>query len=265
MTDRDNALFEPDELALCQSLLNDFNKEFNAWNRLKKEFVIVEKEIKAKDIDPFIFYKLLKKHSSFFKTKVFLSEPDRLDYLLERLNVNCRRYLRNYQENFSREIKNKGLRISGQYPKFAVEGFMEVEIDEQTFSVRVSGEKVETAFIPKIVQKLEETYRQLWKRDFDPAKFLQNLWKSYKITTSSRNRSLGDQAPILEIYPQMILLLQNKRFFGGVPMAHVIRKYEICGESQLLTGGSSHATSSAPSRGFVLSESCLLAFRPGRR
>ena len=202
----------PDESKLLQALIRDFSKEFNAWNRTKKDLTQIGKEVKASEVDPFLIHKVLEKHTDFLKSKVFSDEPDRLDSLRQLLKTRCRDYLRHYQETLIQKANDCGLSVSGQFPQFTVEGFLDLEIDERSYSARINGKKIESPYIPLVVQQLEEIYKELWKREFDAPKFLQHLYHSYRLVISSQNRSMGDQAPIRDIYPHMVMRTQNKRF-----------------------------------------------------
>jgi hypothetical protein len=201
-----------DESGQLQALIRDFNREFNIWNRIKKDLTQIEKEVKAKEFDPFLVYRKLEKHANSLKSKIFLDEPERLDSLLQLLNEQCRNYLRQYQNNFIQKAKDCDLSVSGQFPQFFIEGFLELKIDERSYSAQINGLKVESPFIPSIIQQLQETYKELWKRDFDAPKFLQHLCQAYRLVIYGHNRSMGDQAPIREIYPHIVMLMQSKRF-----------------------------------------------------
>jgi hypothetical protein len=106
-------------------------------------------------------------------------------------------------------LKSRGWRVEGHWPKLYVERGIAIEFDERGRSFKVSDRKIAGVTVADIVAALEPLVRELVPRNFSETRFIQSLADAYDGCRVGKS----SQAPILDVYRQLVLRQQKPNFW----------------------------------------------------
>lgn len=102
---------------------------------------------------------------------------------------------------------DKGWTVDGSWPQFFVERSVGVYLDEKARVAIVAGRRV-PAVADKVVRALSPIVKQLFPKSYTPAGFLEDLAGAADVVARP-----GSQAPILQVYRQLIIDSQPARLW----------------------------------------------------
>jgi hypothetical protein len=106
-------------------------------------------------------------------------------------------------------LKSRGWRVEGQWPKLYVERGIAIEFDERSRSFKVTDRKITGAAVVDIMAALDPLVGELVPRNFSETRFIQSLADAYDGCREGKS----SQAPILEVYRQLVFRQQKPNFW----------------------------------------------------
>jgi hypothetical protein len=144
---------------------------------------------------------------------------DALDELVESAEKEAESEFLRLEAQLRAACVARGWTFHGSWPHFFVERSIGVELDEKARSAIVAGRQT-SATVNTLLETLTPLVKQLLPKSFNPERFLHDLANAFDVVSKP-----GAQAPILEVYRQLVINSQSSRFWkdargeGFIPLS----------------------------------------------
>lgn len=154
-------------------LLEQIDIDIKRGNALKKYLSQLQKAFEQPDIE-----KLNKLLASEARSRLITSYPTATN-LIDKLVIHVRRTsevgLSSLMDRFQEHCNSQGIGIRGRLPRFSINNLLDVELDETRRTAKIGTIFLKTMDWDKIRAAIERERQRIWKRDFDAAKFRDEL------------------------------------------------------------------------------------------
>ncbi len=210
MTDQANFLDNAQEK--LKGILQPFQRELNQQQR-KADFI--KQCIRFADRDDFL------RLDEQLKTKITsdIIEDEALeecavifDDLREYASEKVERYRFEFIEDLTRLCEEADLDITIDSNKFSVLKGINGEFDFATRVTTINKKVLKSIDPRRIVTAIQQHKRFLYDRPYDPQKFIDGLFTSYKFILKQSTGNIGDKIPVQEFYIAHVINMQSKPF-----------------------------------------------------
>jgi hypothetical protein len=127
-------------------------------------------------------------------------------------------------ENYRLQFKNAllqiaekaGLPMEVDLPRFSVLKGIDGKIDFANRNTMINQITIKSIDPKRIVSTAISIKRKLYDSVFEPQKFINSLFESYKEILKKSNQGMADIVPIWELYTEYVWSLQSKTFFQNM-------------------------------------------------
>ncbi len=210
MTDQANCLDNAQEK--LKGILQPFQRKLNQQQR-KADFI--KQCIRFADRDDFL------RLDEQLKTKITsdIIEDEALeecavifDDLREYASEKVERYRFEFIEDLTRLCEEADLDITIDSNKFSVLKGINGEFDFATRVTTINKKVLKSIDPRRIVTAIQQHKRLLYDRPYDPQKFIDGLFTSYKFILKQSTGNIGDKIPVQEFYIAHVINMQSKPF-----------------------------------------------------
>jgi len=106
----------------------------------------------------------------------------------------------------------QGFKLDGRYPRYLIDGFLAVRVDEKAVETQIGASSAPSLLIDVIAPMISEQVRQERARKFDSSLFLELLHRAYERCLLLAHASFGDPIPVRKVYEQVVSLQQSPAF-----------------------------------------------------
>jgi hypothetical protein len=161
------------------------------WDALAKEFA-------AKSPDP----AALRSYAAQLSGWAELYPDHRNDWLALESTINdlFKDLMRRYESELRQACKQRGFEVAGEFPAFAVDGLVKVDIDRERNMAVVNGKKITSLSLQTVAKAIAEERRRLWERPLDLVAFLKRLHTIYLAVCQEKHVTVGEYISIREIH-----------------------------------------------------------------
>ncbi|MCI0407801.1 MAG: hypothetical protein L0191_04405 [Acidobacteria bacterium] len=111
------------------------------------------------------------------------------------------------------EVASIALDRTSRHPHYTIRNFIVMEINEAKLSARITprdGAPIDVPVdIPAIIEQLTKQHDRLFRREFEPSRFLASLFTAYQAVVREDERRMGDEIPIRRVVHRMGKNLAN--------------------------------------------------------
>lgn len=121
----------------------------------------------------------------------------------------CKDLVMRFDADFREAASTEKWSLSGQWPKYYVDYIITVNVDEKQWTVYVEEEKIETLFVPRIVDCLKSQLKSVRPELSKLPGFLKELYSAYSGLASAENRTVS----IWAVYKEMVIKRQPNQLW----------------------------------------------------
>jgi hypothetical protein len=126
------------------------------------------------------------------------------------------RYRLEFTEDLVRLGEEAGLEISIDFPRFSILKGIDGEIAFANRTTTINKKVLRSIDPRRIVTALLRLKKQLYDRPFDPQKYVDGLYATYRKVCRADSLSPGSAVPIQRFYLDYVISLQSKVFFSNM-------------------------------------------------
>lgn len=210
MTENNNLEIAQEKL---KAIVLPFQKEIN---RQQKKAEFIQQCIKLAAQDDFL------RLDELFKTKTAFEivEDEKLaeskaifDDLREYAKEKVESYRFEFIEDLTKLCKEAGFEISIDSNRFEALKGISGEFDFATRTTVINKRILKSIDPRRIVTAIQQQKRILYDSPYDPQKFIDGLFSTYKEMLKKNRGNIGDKISIQEFYLAHVIDIQNKTFF----------------------------------------------------
>ncbi len=200
--------------------ISNLKKELEEIRKnLEKDLIFVNKLIEVFEKGCFAQILTLKKQKSKQISEInsrisFLTKiPDIVQKISSQSEGKCKEIAKRYPKLLEEKCKSENIPMdkTSRYPKYTFcDNFITLEVNDKNFTAKLStygGKLLQSPIsfdIPIVAEKLKEEIDKIFNRsNFDPKKFLKNIFISYKKIIKDKKGKLGDAVPIKDVIKEI--------------------------------------------------------------
>lgn len=130
------------------------------------------------------------------------------------------------QQRFMERITQRGWTVQGDWPEPVVDQVIFVKVDSSRGKAVVNGRSLGSFSLDQLVKAIEIERSALLTKDFDSAKWLDELSRAYDRARAVRGLPDGEAIPVFDILPQIVWARQDGKFFHN-PSAQNFLPYSL--------------------------------------
>lgn len=172
------------ETSITKSISSDIDHLFQRieadikrGNVLKKYLLQLRKAFEQSDVET--LSKLLSRET---KSHLLTSYPTATN-TIDKLAIYIRRTsevsFSTLMDQFQKYCKSQGIGMRGKFPRFSIDNLLDVELDESKHTAKIGTIFLKTMDWEKIHTAVERERQRIWERDFNAAKFRDELLDVY--------------------------------------------------------------------------------------
>lgn len=140
---------------------------------------------------------------------------DLREYASEQVEI----YQLEFMEDLTRICKDAGLEITIDSNKFSVLKGINGEFDFTTRTTTINKKVLKSIDPRRIVTAIQQHKRLLYDSPYDPQKFIDGIFVSYKEMVKQNNGNIGDKIPVQDFYITHVISMQSKPFLLNMDKA----------------------------------------------
>lgn len=129
------------------------------------------------------------------------------------------RYRIDFIEDLTRLCDEADLEITIDSNKFTALKGINGEFDFTTRTTTINKKVLKSIDPRRIVTAVQQHKRLLYDRPYDPQKFIDSLFNTYKTALKQINGNMGDKLPVQDFYIAHVIELQSKPFLMNMDKA----------------------------------------------
>ncbi|MBF0259634.1 MAG: hypothetical protein HQK62_12490 [Desulfamplus sp.] len=215
----DNTTFLDNTQEQLKAIVQPFQKELKQQQRKsdfiqqcillasKNDFLKLDEHLKTKLASDIIEDESLAKCAAIF---------DALrEYASEKVDL----YRLEFIDDLTRLCKEADLEITIDSNKFSVLKGITGEFDFATRTTTINKKALKSIDPRRIVTAIQQHKRLLYDSPYDPQKFIDSIFATYKDMLKQNNGNTGDKVPVQDFYIAHVILMQSKPFLLNMDKA----------------------------------------------
>jgi hypothetical protein len=206
------------DAALSETVISPFLTKCKnigqSWNQIVKqleECCIEKLDGSGITIDPFRLGKILQG----LKTrKEMVNAIDNSEILALEGWLSAERGLiiNTFEERLKTFLEKKEFNFMGHFPRYVLEGFLNLEIDQNEGVCVLGRHQFNTLSIDFIAPQIEKILMEEKKREFNPSAFLNEMYMAYLKAAIAKKTPTGEAISVRELFVELAVVRQPIRF-----------------------------------------------------
>lgn len=177
---------------------------------------------KEQSVDPWLARRVLEKLRS--------SVPEALsDRLLEEVSEWLaslqHKAVTRFEEQFVAFASDQSLHLAGHFPSYIVNHHLAVRVSEREGTTHIGTKVLRTIMPESVLAEVVAILTVDQKRGFKPSVFIEQLYTAYERATFIGKMSQASApVPVPDVYRELVVVLQSKRFFAS-PSSATVTEY----------------------------------------
>lgn len=178
--------------------------------KLAKCYIVNSNENKLL-VDPFLARRVL----SDIESDPVISKALGTELLAEiknNIDGQCKNLEGSFEANLREYCNKHNISIDGRFPKFILEGFLQVVAVQTKGTVKVSTKEIKSLLIEAISLVIVEALDEEAKRVFSASSFLDELYGAYERTVLLERSTSGNPVAIKDLFNELVFVKQPEKF-----------------------------------------------------